>query len=326
MQLDMRLMQFLSDGRFHSGEELGRSLGVSRAAIWKQLEGLRATGIELSAVRGKGYRLPQPLELLDPATIQSFISSDASAALECLTIHPQLDSTNSFLQHERWPEASSALVCLAEQQLAGRGRRGRSWVSPFARNLYLSLAWRFSEGISAMGGLSLVAGIALMRTLRSVGVNSAGLKWPNDILCGNRKLAGILVELAGEASGPTRAIIGIGINVNMTPAAGEQIDQPWTDLAQELDGQNISRNLLAARLIENLLEVLQRFQTNGLAGFMYEWRRYDLTYSQVVALKMPNREVQGIAKGIDETGALLLEVEGHQQRYASGEISLRITT
>lgn len=325
MQTTYPLLDILSDGRFHSGEELGEALGITRAAIWKQLNTLRTHGLLISAVPGKGYRMTQPRELLSAEAIAESLLPHNQQQLVSIDVHHHIDSTNDYLAGQ--PLASSGLgrLCLAEQQSAGRGRRGREWVSPFGANLYLSLSWRFAGGLETLGGLSMVAGVSLVRTLRAEGVAQAALKWPNDVHCADGKLAGILVELAPDQCGSSRAVIGIGINVAMPPEQAERIDQPWTDLTRQLQGREISRNRLAGALTNELLEVIRQFESEGLVSFMNEWREYDLTYSKPVELVLPEERLSGVARGIDESGALLVDIDQRTRRFTSAEISLRMT-
>jgi BirA family biotin operon repressor/biotin-[acetyl-CoA-carboxylase] ligase len=325
MHLRSQLLSHLADGRFHSGEALGHALGISRMAVWKHLRALRELGVDFEVVRGKGYRLPETVDLLDRETILSALSEQTRAGLDSLEVLLEVDSTNSWLREQALKGARSGSVCLAELQHAGRGRHGRQWVSPFAGNLCLSLLWRTGLGAAALGGLSLVAGIAVLRCLQSAGIQGAGLKWPNDILVNDAKLAGILIDVAGEASGPCAVVIGVGININLPDAAGATIDQPWTELSA-LDGNgDLSRNRLAAMLIDNLFDVLAGFDGQGLQAFTDEWCRHDVVAGRTVSLQLPHTRVTGTARGIDESGALLLETAGGvEQHFQSGEISLRV--
>jgi BirA family biotin operon repressor/biotin-[acetyl-CoA-carboxylase] ligase len=217
-------------------------------------------------------------------------------------------------------------VCLAELQHAGRGRRGRLWVSPFAANLYLSLLWRSAAGAAALGGLSLVAGLAVLRSLRAFGIDSAGLKWPNDILVGRAKLAGILIDVVGESSGPCAVIIGVGINVAMPAPAAAGIDQAWTDLQTASGRTGISRNHLAACLLDHMLPAVAAFEAEGLHPFLEEWRCHDLVDGRDVDLRLANEVICGTARGVDASGALLVDTDTGRRRFASGEVSVRIAS
>jgi len=324
MHLRSRLLDHLADGRFHSGEALGLATGVSRMAVCKHLRVLRDLGVELEVVRGKGYRLPVPCEPLDRTRILEALRSRTLAALGPLDVHLALDSTSTWLRDRAQAGAPHGSVCLAELQHAGRGRHGRRWVSPFGANLYLSLLWRSQRGVAALGGLSLVIGLAVLRCLHGLGAGSARLKWPNDILIDGAKLAGILIDVAGESTGPCAVVIGVGINVSMPAQAGASIDQSWTDLASQPDLGGLSRNRLAACLLDELVAALHGFETDGLAPGLREWRRFDALYGRPVRLTMAGGAVQGVARGVDADGALLIEdADGRQRRFLSGEVSVR---
>lgn len=324
MRSRLKLLEILADGQFHSGEALGTFLGVSRAAIWKQLQGLRTFGVELQAVRGRGYRLAHPLELLDADTLRCHLPVSVRAQIPHIEIATELDSTNSHLKHHALNGAPSGAVCLAEMQRAGRGRLGRTWVSPFACNLYLSLLWRFNAGPATLAGLSLMAGVAVVRALGNYIPEGLGLKWPNDVQCHGCKLAGVLIELAGESSGPSHAVIGVGLNVRMPETSAAEITQPWTDLARCL-GDTPSRNVLAAAILEALIVALGVFENEGMAAFLEPWRDYDVMAGRNVQLHLPGSIIEGLARGIDDNGALMLQVGDEMRRYASGEISVRMS-
>lgn len=325
MGQERQLLTLLSDGRFHSGEVLAAQLGgVSRAAIWKGIRLLETFGLEIHAVRGRGYRLAEPLELLAVERIQAALTAAARPWVAGIEIHERLDSTNSYLLNRAKDDLPGGWVCLAEYQSAGRGRRGRSWVSPFGANLYLSLLWRFSLEATLLSGLSLAVGVALMRTLTALGTSELGLKWPNDVLWRRRKLAGVLLEFGGESSGLCHIVAGIGLNVAMPRYAEPAIDQPWIDLRSIIGSERLSRNHLAARLISELVTAFVQFEQAGFAAFREEWSCYDLAQDQPVTLQLPTTTCSGIARGVDEAGALLLETEAGIRPFLGGEISLRL--
>ena len=324
MPLRRRLLNLLSDGEFHSGEALGVSLGVSRMAVWKHLKALRQMGVDFRVVRGKGYCLPSSLELLDRDRILSAATPASAAGIDGIEVFLEVDSTNNWLREQALNGAPSGTVCVAEMQLAGRGRRGRTWVSPFAANLYLSLLWRSATGATALGGLSLVAGIALLRALRSYDIEGAGLKWPNDILAGDAKLAGVLIDVVGESNGPCIVIVGIGVNVCMSPGEAVTIDQRWTDLHHLSGGNSLSRNVLAARILDELMPVIETFDAEGLQPFLDEWRQSDVLRGRKVSLTLPNEYITGTACGIDEVGALLVDTVHGRRRFLSGDVSVRV--
>jgi BirA family biotin operon repressor/biotin-[acetyl-CoA-carboxylase] ligase len=319
------LLDILNDGQLHSGEELAVQLGgISRAAVWKTIRSLATLGLEIHAVRGCGYRLAEPLELLAADWIQAELTDAARRWVNGIEIYERIDSTNTYLLNRAKGGLASGSVCLAEWQSGGRGRHGRSWVSPFAASIYLSLLWRFFMGPALLSGLSLVVGVALVRALSGLGVAGLGLKWPNDLLWRQRKLAGVLLEFGGEAAGPCHIVAGVGLNVAMPKSAAQAIDQPWVDLRRIPGTGRLSRNRLAACLISELVTAFAQFEQSGFDAFREEWQGYDLVQGQPVIVKLPTTTVSGIARGVDEAGALLVETATGIRRFLGGEVSLRL--
>ncbi|MES9844828.1 MAG: bifunctional biotin--[acetyl-CoA-carboxylase] ligase/biotin operon repressor BirA [Candidatus Sedimenticola sp. PURPLELP] len=324
METRFNIIRLLADGQFHSGEELAEAVGISRAGIWKHLKHIRdRMDISLFAVKGRGYKLAEPIEFLDQDSICTGLNPDTRTLLARVEIHDQIDSTNSYLMQIPAQESTSGHVCIAEQQTSGRGRRGRDWVSPFGSNIYLSINWRYGLGLADLSGLSLAAGIAVARSLESLGIEEVGLKWPNDLLWRGRKLAGLLLEVSGEHSGPSRVVIGLGMNTRLSDLQGADIDQPWVDLSSLPGGEDISRNQLVSVLLDTLFHTLSRFESQGLACEIDEWSRFDLYHGKEVALQMGDNRIDGIHRGIDASGALLLEHQGVTRPYHGGEVSLR---
>ncbi|MBP5100742.1 bifunctional biotin--[acetyl-CoA-carboxylase] ligase/biotin operon repressor BirA, partial [Pseudomonas protegens] len=273
------LLELLKDGRFHSGQALGQALGVSRSAIWKQLQLLEAElGLVIHKVRGRGYQLATPITLLSSAEIGRSSISSGSWDIRILD---SIDSTNAQALRSIEEGSVAPFLVLAERQTVGRGRRGRKWVSPFAENIYYSLVLRMDGGLRQLEGLSLVVGLAVMHTLREYGIPSAGLKWPNDVLVGQKKVAGILLELVGDPADVCHVVLGIGINVNMQSA--EEIDQEWTSVRLE-SGKVIDRNQLVARLNEVLVSYLERHRLNGFSAIQGEWEQGHLWQGRAVSL------------------------------------------
>lgn len=316
------VLDLLSDCRFHSGTELGTAIGCSRASIWKVIKSLQKSGVEIYSVRGKGYRLPRAIGLLSATDIIAAMQPALRAQIKQLDVFDEISSTNAYLMERSSQGSASGHVCFAEYQSAGRGRRGRQWVSPFGGNIYGSLLWRFPSGVMRLGGLSLGIAVAVARALREIGLSGIEVKWPNDLLVDGRKLAGILLEVAGEAAGPCDVVIGVGINVRMPVTAGEDINQTWTDV-ETLLGQPVERNRLASVLLSHLISVVREFEVDGLAPFLDEWQRMDCFAGCEVLLQLPNGTVRGIARGVDASGALLLASGGVLRPYHSGEVSLR---
>lgn len=316
------LLRILADGRFHSGEQLGQRLGLSRAGVWKRLHALKQRGLDIHSVRGRGHRLAAPLELLSADAIRAELPPAVRARIADIEIHYETDSTNGALL-ARAARLPSGIACLAESQRRGRGRQGRPWLSPCARNLYLSLLWRFPTGPDTLGGLSLAAGLAVLAALDAIGVRDAGIKWPNDIVHDGAKLAGVLIELSGESGGAACVVIGVGINVDMPLAlAREHIDQPWTDLRTAI-GAAPSRNRLAAAVLRHLVATIERFEAEGFAPLLDTWRARDLLAGRVVRVRNGDAVLDGIARGVDPGGALLVERAGGLVRCHAGDVQVR---
>ncbi len=314
-----RLAGFLTEDEHRSGQEIASELGCTRAAVWKHVQALRALGIDVEAVRGRGYRLATPLELLDRRRIRAALGGDARSGLAGLEVLADCDSTNAELL--RRPAGSRhALAVLAEVQSAGRGRRGRGWHSPFGRNLYLSLGWRFDTGLRALSSLPLVVAIAASEVIHRAGLPGQRVKWPNDLVLGGHKLGGCLVEVQGDMNGPCLAVMGIGVNVHMRGDGGaDRIDQPWTDLGSHVPG--LSRNALAGEIIGELLAGLRQFERLGFGPFTERWRQLDALAGEHVALLRGREKISGIARGIGEQGGLLLESDGRIREYLAGEVT-----
>ncbi len=275
-------------------------------------------------VSGKGYRLARPLDLLDEAAILGELAEAAKTRLTRLEIHDQLDSTNTYMMNQAALGQPSGCACLAEFQTAGKGRIGRSWLSPFGSNICLSLLWRF-EDHAAVAGLSLAVGVALIRALRRAGVDGLGLKWPNDLLWQERKLGGILLEVSGEAHGRCAVVIGVGLNVRMTTATAQSIDQAWVDLDQISGGSPPSRNRLAALLLGELLRMLADYPELGLRACIEEWRRWHCHTGRRVVLQVGGKAIVGAVAGVSDAGLLLLDCEeGGRREFASGDMRLRL--
>ncbi|MFB0713940.1 bifunctional biotin--[acetyl-CoA-carboxylase] ligase/biotin operon repressor BirA [Buttiauxella noackiae] len=313
-KIPLTLISILADGEFHSGEQLGEQLGMSRAAINKHIQTLRDWGVDVFTVPGKGYSLPDPIQLLNEELIKSQIETGSVAVL------PVIDSTNQYLL-DRIETLQSGDACIAEYQQAGRGRRGRQWFSPFGANLYLSMFWRLEQGPAAAVGLSLVIGIVMAEVLRGLGAENVRVKWPNDLYLNDRKLAGILVELTGKTGDAAQIVIGAGINLAMRNVATDVINQSWINLQEA--GINIDRNALAIRIIKELRKALHLFEEEGLIPFLPRWKTLDNFINRQVKLIIGDREIYGISRGINEQGGLLLEQDGVIKPWVGGEISLR---
>ena len=309
------------------GDALAQACGLTRAAVWKRIEALRAAGVAIEARPGRGYALARPLDLLDASGILAAVPEPLRGDIAALDVAWSIDSTNSELLRQP-PAAGGVQVFLAERQSGGRGRRGRGWESPLAANLYLSLARRFDSGLARLGGLGLVAGLSMAEALHACGLEQVRLKWPNDLvvaaadgtLC---KLGGLLVEGGGENAGPVRAVVGIGVNVRMPDVAAQAIDQPWTDL-QALAGEGApSRGRLAAEALARLLPALAQFDRQGLAPFLDRYAALDALAGRQVRVHGGDGVRSGVALGIAADGALRVRIDGVERAVHAGEVSVR---
>ncbi|GEN27898.1 bifunctional ligase/repressor BirA [Halovibrio variabilis] len=323
------LMRLLSDGEVHSGEQLGEALGISRAAVWKQLKKLEALGVEVVAVKGRGYQLSQRLEPLEGARIVAQLPAQARHHLTRLFVEDQLPSSNAYLRQRFEQGAGHGEVCLVELQTAGRGRRGRVWSTPWGQSLMLSLGWRFESGIAVLEGLSLAVGVVTAQILEQHGV-APKLKWPNDILLSEQgdesgdelgKLAGILIEVTGDAAGPCEVVIGIGMNLWLPAAQRAAIDQPVAALFERLP--DISRNQLASEMVAGLLALLANFEQDGFGAWRDAWNQRHAYAGLPIRVIQGQQTSDALAGDVDESGNLWVAENGHSRRLAGGEISVR---
>ncbi len=318
MPAPLDLLDHLADARFHSGSELGRALRIAPTTVHKHVRALEAMGLEIYAVRGRGYRLAQPLERLEADAIREHAGSHAAPVY----VHAEVASTSAWLS-EQAGDGENGTACIAERQTAGRGRRGRTWSSPFGRNLYLSLLWRLPA--RAVSGLAIAVGVTVAEACEALGARGLALKWPNDIVGPRGKVGGILIDLGSEARDMCTAIIGIGLNVDMPARLREAIGQPVSDL-NELAGRRLSRNALAGAVIQRLVQALPRFEAEGLAPFRGPFAERDASRDRPVSVEVAGQVSTGHARGIDERGALLLETADGMARIQTGEVSLRALT
>jgi len=299
---------------------IGDELGISRAAVSKHISGIIEMGIDIFSVTGKGYQIAQPISLLDRAEILNYLSIGKQSTT--LEVHSLIDSTNSYLLRRIPHQVKQGQVVIAEHQSAGRGRRGRQWVSPFGSHIYMSMYWYLEQGMSAAMGLSVVTALAVSDAIKELCNLDVALKWPNDIYLNGKKLAGILIDLEGQTLEPCHCVIGIGLNINMPNKAAESIDQPWTDL-QSHTKSKMNRNKLTSLLIDCLHRRLTAHKESGISSMMEDWHKHDLYMNKPVKLVTGEKEVFGICRGINTQGALLLEVDQQIKPIYGGEVSLR---
>jgi len=318
--LTFRLLRLLADGEFHSGEEMARRLRVSRSTVWKALRAVEDWGVTLFKVNGRGYRLVTQVEWLDAECVRAHLG-EAAAQLR-VEIADAVDSTNTVLLRRALTGEPGGAVLAAEVQTQGRGRRGRAWHAGLGSGLTFSLSWRFEQGVGALGGLSLAVSVALLRALRELGAGEVGVKWPNDLLWRHQKLAGILIELEGDAMGPSVAVIGVGINLALPPCVRDRVDQAVCDLAGM--GLRVERNRLLGRILAHVVHVLEVFAVHGFAPMRLEWERAHALAGRDLLVALPDGASDtGIAAGVADDGALLLETQRGMRRLYAGELSVR---
>jgi BirA family biotin operon repressor/biotin-[acetyl-CoA-carboxylase] ligase len=314
------ILERLADGNWHSGAGIASGLNISRTAVWKHMAALEAMGLDIRAIRGRGYRLGSAVEWLRSEKIRAHLAGEDHVPLDVLL---SVDSTNRFLMQR----AAAPALCFAEHQSAGRGRRGRDWHSPFGGNLYMSVAWLFDEMPPGFQALGLAMGTAVASYLAGLGLTEIGLKWPNDVFWQDRKMGGILIEQRGESGGAWQVVVGTGLNLHMNQSGAAHIGQPWVDLATAAERSGMTfpgRNALAGGLARSVLQALQAFQSHGFSHFHDEWRRFDSLRGREVTVIQNERDIAGIARGIDGQGALLVDSGGEMNSYVSGEVSLRL--
>ncbi len=319
------LLVLLADGRVHSGERLAAGLGQSRAAVWKGIGRLRSLGIEVQSLPRRGYRLSRPVELLDARLILGGLDPAGAARIESLDLPFEVDSTNSRLNDAVPPGYGRVRVCLGELQTAGRGRRGRAWLAPFGCSLAMSVGWSVSEAARVGPSLSLAIGVAVAAALARCGASGIRLKWPNDVWYEDRKIGGILVELKAESSGPAYVVIGIGVNLELPESARRQIESTGTRAGAMADACSTlpSRNAVAAAILAEVLRTLDVYEREGFASLAPRWSGLDALAGRAARVRLGDEMIEGIARGVDSEGALLLERTDGVRKFVSGEASLR---
>ena len=328
--LGFSLLRQLADGAFHSGEDLAANVGLTRARVSQVLKEAEAAGLALERMKGRGYRLLEAPDFLDAKRVRSQLGVLAEARAMALPlvieVVDQIESTSSELMRRTQRRDVHRVALAAEWQTAGRGRRGRTWTAIAGGSLTFSLGWKFEQGAGFLAGLSLAVGVAVVRALEAEGFRDIALKWPNDLIHRHLKVGGILIELNGDALGPTTTVIGVGLNVRLPPVARKDITVPVTDLAS-IAGRKappIDRNRLLARLLAELAAVLDVYAKEGFAPFVAEWQHRHAYQGKSVKLLLPDgATVTGKVAGVDASGALVLADGPRRARFLSGEITMR---
>ncbi len=321
------LIGLLSDGALHSGADLAARVGVSRAAVWKLVAGLRSHGVPVESVPRRGYRLPSPVELLEAVAIHREADGHGWPATATLGVVFETDSTNTWLYETEAPAPGRPHALFAELQRAGRGRRGRDWLAPFGSGLTFSVAWSFREMPAGLSALGLAIGVGVAEALRAAGLHEISLKWPNDLVWRGRKLGGLLLQLRSEAGAGASVVAGLGLNLAMPAAARGALAASSgleiADVRDVLGREAPSRNALAGRLVAAIAAACTEFERDGFAAFAGRWRALDALDGRPVEIIHGQQRQQGIARGVDADGALLLEHGGRLDRFYSGDVSVR---
>ena len=271
-------------------------------------------------VRGDQAILDERIELLDANAIRAQLGGAAGAWLKTLEVFTHIGSTNTELMQRAAGGAIDGTVLLAEAQTAGRGRRGRQWASPFARNLALSLGIRIRRPLEEIGAVSLAVGVAVANTLAAAGVPGVTLKWPNDVLAGGRKLCGILIELPGAAARP-EVVVGIGVNMGSAAALAGRVEQPIADVLEHVP--QASRNAIAGALIDAVLALCRRFEAEGFAAIKPAYEALHGFHGRPARIVTGNETFEGTVVGVELDGALRFRGAAGERAFSAGEVSLR---
>lgn len=325
MQVAFEIIERLKDAKFHSGEQLAKDLRVGRTTVWKAIRYLRSLGVSINAVRSRGYKLTQPLELLDKNKILSELSHLVQKQIYQVDVLPAVTSTNDYLLSQIAYGQKPFSICLSESQTQGKGRQGKVWQSPFGRNLYLSIYGCFNAAQN-ISGFSLSIATTILNTIEGFCPlpEGLGIKWPNDLMYGAAKIGGILIETQSnttqQAEGIIHVVIGIGLNFDME--GFESVDKQWTDLKSVL-GQVFGRNLFAGKLINKLVTDFALFDQFGFDYFYSQWERFDLLKEKQIEISAPCSKEQGQYRGINRRGELLVEVAGTLKALTYGNVSIK---
>ncbi len=323
MSPQLEVLRRLAGGDFLPVASLARELGVDLPSIDEAIKALRARGLGVESLADGRVGVRPRIEVLDRDAVLARLGPRSRPSLAALDVLFEVGSTNQhLLDVARGGAVSRPRACLAEVQTAGRGRGGRPFFSMPGGNVLLSLLWPVAVPPTDLPGLSPALAVAVARALEMEGVDGLGLKWPNDVLVGERKVCGILLELGQDRRERSVLVAGIGINVRLDERAARSIDQPWTDLHRAL-GRTPSRNRVAARVIDRVVDAVQRYLEEGFGPFRREYRARDLLEGRELRIVQAGGELRGTGRGLDERGALIVEAGGRRSAILSGEVSVR---
>lgn len=299
---------------FVSGESLSTALGVTRAALWKHIKAIQTDGAEIESVTGMGYRLLSPPNIPRTEYLQAYLNTDTNVFFDKI-----VTSTNDIAKQAAQDKAIDDAVFIAGEQTAGKGRKGRTWVSLKNQGIYMSFLVRPRIDTSLVSGLTLMAAIAVCRAIEKTADINVSIKWPNDVLIGNKKVCGILTESMLGMDGIEYVVCGMGINTDQQVFEDELKDKA---VSLSMSNRSVNKMLLTAAIIDAFFEGYQTFLQQGLAAFMPEFRKRSALNGEITVISPTSRET-GTLIGFDDTGAILIESNGEQKRFVAGEISLR---
>ena len=304
-----------------SGQELCRKLGVSRTAVWKNIRSLQEDGYEIEAVTNRGYRLAGVPDTIAEEEVASRLQTERMGRQ--IRYFSRIDSTNQYAKRIAEEGAPDGTLIIADEQTAGKGRSGRTWVTPPAEAIAFTLLLRPKLSPDRISMVTLVMGLAVTNAVNSLYGVSAGIKWPNDVVIKGRKLCGILTEMSAEVRQVNYIVIGVGINANLT-SFPEEIREIATSLKLEM-GRDINRAELIARVMTEFERLYAEFEAQGdLGAVMQEYNELCLNAGSKVRVLDPNGEYTGTSRGINSMGELLVETEdGKMQEVYAGEVSVR---
>jgi BirA family biotin operon repressor/biotin-[acetyl-CoA-carboxylase] ligase len=321
---EKQVIKLLADGGFHSGQAIADKIHLSRTAVWKKIQSIKeGCGLTIHAVSGKGYRIPGGLDLLEEQNLTEQLQAALGDDSGFVRVFNQIDSTNQYMLDCIDVDDNHWGVCIAEMQSKGRGRRGRQWYSPYGKNIQLSVGVMLNMPMTDVSGLSIATGVVVAGFLSDIGVKDVALKWPNDIHVDQKKIAGLLLEVRGEAEGPVKTVLGVGLNLDMSWAMRQNIDQPFTDVKHHLNGPLPSRTTLVASLVTRLYRAIEEYKLKGLSYFLKHWERFDSYLGQNIVIASASSQYYGRYIGLDEQGRLLLKNDVGIKAYSAGEVSLR---
>jgi BirA family biotin operon repressor/biotin-[acetyl-CoA-carboxylase] ligase len=304
------ILSSLGSGDWVSGEEMAAKLGITRAAVWKQIRNLRRRGYEIEASTKKGYHLTYKPDLMDADVIHSGLKTTWLG--KDLRIFSEVNSTNEIAKSLA-PNCQNGTVILAETQTQGRGRLSRPWASP-PGGVWMSLILKPEMPLASIYQINMAVSVAVSRAIFTLFGLKAGIKWPNDQLVRERKICGILMEVSAEVGRLNYAVVGLGINANIRLS---DIPAEWrsTSLSQEL-GHDVSRSELIQRI---LLEIEEAYEKMGSREIYEDWRRRSVTLGRAVRITSSSGDLIGVVEDLNEDGALLLKTENGCQRVLAGD-------